>query len=245
MHQESSPVYQWWCWLCFGVPIVSHDQPIFYLMCTGYSDVTHLEHLFRRIRFLPTSLSVSESQISYIKGSKVLSIRASRDVIVALITHQIAHLSWNLLEVRNIAIMHDGVSAKDEWMVVCRGNSCGGSGTDMRENDLGCSVCTYRAEVPVVQRWLNALIKCWMSALRWGSGVWKESLCGRVPCHSKAINVEETVPLCDLGLGGWFCMNLRIVGEELWKVMLVDLLGESMLWGFKELQYCWPGHLKW
>jgi hypothetical protein len=33
----------------------------------------------------------------------------------------------------------------------------------------------------------------------------------RVPCHTKAVNIEEAVSGCDFGFGGRLCVNGRIV----------------------------------
>jgi hypothetical protein len=49
-----------------------------------------------------------------------------------------------------------------------------------------------------------------------------------VPCHAKAIDVEEAITGCDLCFGSGLCMYGWVVREEFGKIVVVDLLGKRM-----------------
>ena len=57
---------------------------------------------------------------------------------------------------------------------------------------------------------------------------------GRVPGHPEAINIEEPVPNSDFVLGS---NVVRAVGEELGKVVVVDLLGEGVGLGMSVVEW--------
>jgi hypothetical protein len=51
---------------------------------------------------------------------------------------------------------------------------------------------------------------------------------GCIPRHSETIDIEETVSNSDLCLSGVFCVDSRVVRDELREVVLMNLLAESI-----------------
>jgi hypothetical protein len=102
----------------------------------------------------------------------------------------------------------------------------------MGKNNLAGRITTDRAEVRIVERRLNRLVERGVKMGLCGVGFVLSGREGReggsVPRHSKAVNVKQAVPGCDFSLGGGFCMDGGVVGEEFGKVVLVDLLAESV-----------------
>ena len=159
-------------------------------------------------------------------------------MFVRLLAHSFAHLALDLDKIGNVAIVHDSVDSERKRMVVCRRDcGCGGSSNVCKYYFAGC-IAADGAEIGVVERRLDCFVQRRVEVWLYGVGFvlgrreCSENIC--VPCHSKAIDVEEAVAGCDFSLGGWLCVNAGIVGEELGEVMLMDLLAESMGWSCRK-----------
>ncbi len=89
----------------------------------------------------------------------MLRVCAALDVRECVLRHGSAKGALDECEGGDVAIVHDGVDAEGEGVVVshCCGRCC--RGADMRKEHGGGGVCAETAEVGVVERGLNALVE--------------------------------------------------------------------------------------
>jgi hypothetical protein len=97
----------------------------------------------------------------------------------------------------------------------------------MREKDIAVGVRTDTSKIAIVERGLNAFvdsrIQCDVP-----EAVGECAMSIRIPCHSKTVHVEESISFGDFGFGRRFCMDFRIMGEEFWQVVFMNLFAEGM-----------------
>ena len=95
----------------------------------------------------------------------MLGVGGAVDAGVVVIVHQFAHVSFDGHKIRNGAVVHDGVTAEHEWVVVNRGDGCRCRGSDVSEDSFASGVGTDALEVEIMERWLRVFVKCWTLAL--------------------------------------------------------------------------------
>lgn len=133
--------------------------------------------------------------------------------------------------------MHYGVSPEDEGVGVNLRNDTGGCSADMGHNACSCRCGADGLKVRGVKRWVGDFVDCrvenWSCGA--GGGGWGSEfgLCGCVPGHTEAVDVEELVAEGDFGLGCRAGVDFGVVGEEEGKVMMVYLFGDCVGWGWK------------
>ena len=118
-----------------------------------------IPHLDYRILPFPCFLAFTLGQKIHVQRCEMLRIRTPLDIRITVIVHQLAHIPRYLDKVRNSAVVHDGVAAKDEGMIVDRGNCGGGCGADMGEDGSAGGVGADGAEVCIVERGLGVFIE--------------------------------------------------------------------------------------
>ena len=129
-------------------------------------------------------------EVGNIHGSGVLGVSAAEDVAVGIVAEQIRHCSADDREIRDRAVVHEDVTAKDKRVAVDLRNNAAASRSNMGEKAVGFRVAAQIAKVEVADRWGLRLVQSGSPTLH----VFRIVLgCVGVPCHSKAIHVEEAV----------------------------------------------------
>lgn len=170
----------------------------------------------------------------------MFGVGGAGDVRVGVGRQEVAEGPADGEEVGDEAVVHEGVAAEGEGVVVDGGGGGGGGGADVCEAGRRRRVGADGAEVQVVEGRLRGAVEGGEEGrgLGWVGivtlvGVVDGSLgVGRergarvsVPCHADAVDVEEPVACCDFVLGGDV---VGVVGEEVGEVVLVHLLGEGV-----------------
>lgn len=179
------------------------------------------EHFGRRVCLFP-SRGGRSGQVRHVQGSEVLRVRGALDVFVLWLGQQGEHDATDVRKVGDEAVVHDGVPAKGEGVVVDGGDRRPRRGADVRKHGRRRRVAAYAVEVGVVGRWLGVLVHGGPDA---GGRADEVGPRGRVPCHAEAVDVEETVAQRDLFTRGLFAGGVR---EEFGQVVVVHLFGEAV-----------------
>lgn len=174
----------------------------------------------------------------------MLGVGGAGDVGVGVGGEEVAEGAADGQEVGDGAVVHEGVAAEGEGVVVDACGGGGGGGADVGEAGRCAGVGADGAEVGVVERGLGGAVEGWEegrvgrggAGMRRRVGVGGRGGVGReggarvgVPGYADAVDVEEPVAGRDLVLG---CDVVGVVGEEVGEVVLVHLLGEGVcLWG--------------
>lgn len=200
-----------------------------------------VEHMRRRVRLaLPRLLARAVGKIRDVQRREVFGVGSAGDVRVGVERQKVAEGPADGEEVGDEAVVHEGVAAEGEGVVVDGGGGGGSCGANVCEAGRRGRVGADRAEVQVVEGGLRGAVEGGAAGcgLGWvgfvtvigvvaGSiGVDRErgARVG-VPCYADAVDVEEPVFRADLVLGGDV---FGVVGEEVGEVVLVHLLGEGV-----------------
>ena len=143
------------------------------------------------------------------------------NVLECVFSNHLQHVSLDVNEVGDHPVVHDGVTSKDEGMVVdlCDRRRSGSS--DVAKGGCGRSVGTNTMEVVVVGGRFSVLVHGWSDSLDFVE-VWSR-LC--VPNDTKTVNVVEAVPHIDLILRS---IAIGSVRYQFWQVVVIDLLRKRM-----------------
>ena len=144
------------------------------------------------------------------------------DVYKGIFPNGVQHVSLDVNEVGDDAVVHYSMSPKDEGMVVDLCDRCGGGRSDVAKGSSSGNIGTNALEVVVIGGRFAVLVHGWSDPLCFvelSSGL-------RVPDDAETVNIVEAVPEVDLFLGR---IAIGSVRDQLWQVMFVDLLGESVV----------------
>ena len=167
------------------------------------------------------ALSMAGGEEGHVQRGEVLRVSGALNIAVGGLVHEGAHIAGDVQVVLEEAVVHKDVAAEGERVVVDGDNCGGGGGADVGEQRLGRRICADVQEVAVVLRGLRRTVK-----ERPLPGAGPELFAGgRVPRYAEAVDVEHAVPRGDLVLGGDI---VWIMGEQLGKIVVVDLFGEGM-----------------
>ncbi len=162
-------------------------------------------------------------QIRHVQCRQVFRVRGAVDVLVRGFLNQWEHGAADVGEVGDQAVVHDGVAAEGEGVIVDRGHGRARGGADVCEDGCRGRVGADGVEVGVVGGRLGVLVHDGPRAGRRGH----EVRAGRsVPRHAEAVDVEQAVAQGDFLAGRLFAGS---VGEEFREVVVVDLFGQAVL----------------
>lgn len=157
---------------------------------------------------------------------------------VSRIAHLGTHGPPDGVEVGDVAIVHARVSPKDKRMVVDVHNGGARRGPDVSKTHPCLRVGADGSEVDVVDWRRDRLVRrgtqtFFLAAVAGRPSVsqLKVGCAGRVPCHAHAVDVHHTVTCLDQRV---FIGVAWVVGDQTGKIVLVDLLHESM---FRDDEY--------
>jgi len=143
--------------------------------------------------------------------------------------------------------VHERVTAKDERVVVDMGDGSAGGSADMRQTYSRLRVGADAAEVRIVKWRAHGLVESRAETLtlraiaaRAGAPLLEVGVGGGVPGNPEAVDVVDAVAGGEEVVGvfeiGW------VVRDELWEIVLVNLVGERVAWGdeavFQEGRFC-------
>lgn len=204
-------------------------------------------HLARRVLpfpgFFPTAGGCG--QICHVQRGQVLRVGGAMDVLVRGLGEQLEQWAADVGEVGDDAVVHEGVAAEDERVVVDRGDRRGArGGADVGEDGRRRRVGADGVEVGVVHGRRARLEQCWSETLAVAFKLARAATAitaggfaavvasdergadGRVPCDAEAVDVEEAVAQRDFVLACFLARNVR---EEFREVVVVDLFGETVV----------------
>lgn len=178
-----------------------------------------IQHLDGGVLSLPTVRAAASRfcQVRHVQCGEVLRVGGALDVLIGRLFNQVEHGPADVGEVGDQAVVHDGVAAKHERMVVDGGDRRARGGADVREQRRRRRVAADAVEVGVVVGRLAVLVHGRPCAC---DRFDKVASCRRVPHHPEPVDVEEPVAqryLLRRRLLAWR------VGEELGQVVVVHL----------------------
>lgn len=149
------------------------------------------EHLRNGIRLLPSVFSASLGEIGDIKRGRVLGIGASENVAVCIVTEHVGHIASNVCEIRDGAVVHKDMAAKDEGVAVDLGDDAATSRPDVGKDTVGLRVAAETLEVEIVEGRGLRLVKSRPWTVHF---LYVALRCGGIPGYPEAVHVEETIP---------------------------------------------------
>lgn len=124
-------------------------------------------HLFRGVLSFPALRPTADGsgQVGHVQGGEVFGVRGAVDVLVGGFLDQVEHRAADLGEVGDQTVVHDGVAAENEGVVVDCGHGSPGGGPDVGEDGGRGRVAADAVEVGVVGGRLAVLVDGWADAV--------------------------------------------------------------------------------
>ena len=99
-------------------------------------------HLFEGVCFLPGVLGAAVGEVGDVEGRGVLGVGAAEDVAVGVVAEEIGHVAADVGEVRDGAVVHEGVAAEDEGVAVDLSDDAAAGGADVGKEAVCLGVGT-------------------------------------------------------------------------------------------------------
>lgn len=198
-------------------------------------------HLLDRVLALPRLAAGRARQVRHVQGGEVFGVGGAVDVFEGRLGQQVEQRAADVGEAGNDAVVHQGVAAKHERVVVDRGDRRRARRrADVRKHRRRRRVGADRVEVGVVHRRRRRLEQrrpevgagccCVMArpgrAAAAGGPPRKRAPHRRVPRDAEAVDVEQPVPQADLLLARRLARHVR---EQLRQVVIVHLLRQTVV----------------
>ena len=88
----------------------------------------------------------------------MLCICTTLYMLIGFLAHSIGHLTFDFLEIGNVAIVHNCMDAERKGMIICVTYTTSCRSSDMGEDNFTACIAADGAEVGVMERWLDRFI---------------------------------------------------------------------------------------
>ena len=182
-------------------------------------------HLLERVLFLPGVFGAAVGEVGDVEGRSMLGVGAAKNVDIGIVAEEVGHVTTNIGEVGDGAVVHEGMAAKDERVAVDLGDDAATCGTNVGEETVGLGIGTKALEVEVVDGWRLRLVERRACAGDVFDVVFR---CLSIPSDSEPIHVQEAVPHLHERVGRVLELGLLAMRKELWEVMFRALLRDGV-----------------